>query len=329
MPDQQFPVQMDKLEDYRRTVAHKQDGTTEDFEEKLHGLEYKQQKKMPNTAWKRETWFKVKKNARPPRPPITTPSKALPAPSQQQQEQLQQERRYTEKKPKRPEEIATSNEQQPSSGQQPHTATSIPRPKEFPTTEDYWIREGHLWKRVRIKPRTTLYIPQRTQDGPDVTKLIPERTTIVKPTSGARWYRIDDDCTTLREATLNVPWTGPTNFDESTSYEDEVHDMDDEDPQQAKPARGLTAPAQPTQQERAEFELTHLPFRNWCPTCVANKGRADNHPKQTSKMPVVQFDLCYFKAAGEPTTTAILTGMDVETGMVKATVVGDKQQDCQ
>ena len=42
-------------------------------------------------------------------------------------------------------------------------------------------------------------------------------------------------------------------------------------------------------------------------------------------MPVVQFDLCYFKAAGEPTTTAILTGMDVETGMVKATVVGDKQ----
>ena len=46
-------------------------------------------------------------------------------------------------------------------------------------------------------------------------------------------------------------------------------------------------------------------------------------------MPVVQFDLCYFKAAGEPTTTAILTGMDVETGMVKATVVGDKQQDCQ
>jgi hypothetical protein len=46
-------------------------------------------------------------------------------------------------------------------------------------------------------------------------------------------------------------------------------------------------------------------------------------------MPVVQFDFCYFKAAGEPTTTAILTGIDAETGMVMATVVGDKQQDCQ
>ena len=332
MPDQQCPVPMDKLEDYRRTIAHKHDGTTEDFEEKLHSLEHTQQKRMLNTAWKGETWFKVKQNARPPKPPITTPAttgKALPAHNQQQQESLQQKRRYTEKKPERPEEMATSSEQQPSRSQQSHSATSIPRPKEVSATEDYWIREGHLWKRVHRKPRTELYIPQQTQDGPDVTKLNPERTTMVRPTSGARWYRIDDDWTTKRQATLNVPWTGSTNFEESTSYKDEVHDVDEEDPQHAKPARGLTAPAQPTQQEIAEHELTHLPFRSWCPTCVANKGRADNHPKQKSKMPVVQFDFCYFKTAGEPTASAILTGIDVETGMVMATMVGDKQQDFQ
>ena len=151
--------------------------------------------------------------------------------------------------------MATRNEQ-----------TSIPRPKELPTTEEYWIREGHLWKRTHIKPRTALYIPQQTQYGPDVTKLIPERTTIVKPTSGARWYRIDridDDWTTKREATLNMTWTGSTNFEESTSYKDEVQEVDEEDPQQAKPARGLEAPAEPTQQERAEHELIHLPFRSW------------------------------------------------------------------
>ena len=184
MPDQQCPVPMDKPEDYRRTIAHKHDGTTEDFEEKLHSLDHSQQKRMLNTAWKGETWFKVKKDSRPPRPPITTwsTSKALPAPSQQQKEQPQQRRRYTGKKPERPEEMATSKEQRPSSGQQPPTATSFPRTKELPTTEDYWMREGHLWKRTHIKPRTTLYIPQQTQDGPDVTKLILERTTIVKPT---------------------------------------------------------------------------------------------------------------------------------------------------
>ena len=46
-------------------------------------------------------------------------------------------------------------------------------------------------------------------------------------------------------------------------------------------------------------------------------------------MPVIQFDFCYFKTAGEPTTTAILAGIDVETGMAMATMVGDKQQDFQ
>ena len=155
---------MDKLEDYRRTIAHKHDGT-EDFEEKLHSPEHSQQKRLLNTAWKGETWFKVKKDARPPRSPITTSSKALPAPSQQQEEQPRQWRRYTEKKPERLEEMATSNQQRPSGGQQPPTATSVPRPKELATTEDYWMREGHLWKRIHIKPRTALYTPQQAQDG--------------------------------------------------------------------------------------------------------------------------------------------------------------------
>jgi hypothetical protein len=298
---------MDKLEDYRRTIAHKHDGTTEDLVEQLHSLDHSKQKRKLNTAWKGETWFKVKPNIRPPKPPIAsqdTTSRAQTASNQQQQSPALQKRRYTEKKPERPEEMAANKEQQPSSAQQSPSATGIPRPKEVPATEDHWIREGHLWKRVHIRPRTELYIPQQTQDGPDVTKLNPERTTMVRPTSGARWYRIDDDWTTKRQATLSVPWTGSTNFEESVTYKDEVQDEDEEHPQQAKPARGLTAPAQPTQQERAEHELTHLPFRSWCPTCVANKGRADNHAKQKSKMPVVQFDFCYFKTAGEATTTA-------------------------
>ena len=168
MPDQQCPVPMDKLEGYRKKA-----------EEKLHSLEHSQQKRMLNTSWKGETWFKVKKNVRPPKPPIATPTapnKAVPAPNQQQQEQAQQKRRYTQKKPERSEEMAASNEQQPSSEQKPHPTTSIPRPKELPTTEDDWIREGHLWKRDNIKPRTELYIPQQTQDGPGVTKMIPEKT---------------------------------------------------------------------------------------------------------------------------------------------------------
>ena len=334
MPDKTCPVPMDKLEDYRRTIAHKLDGTQEDFEETLHTLNHEQQRRHLNAPWKGETWFKVKAGAKPPMPAVSTPASETtkraiePSPAQAGQQASQPHqplRKYTGKQPERLEEQGAREQRQQQ--QQHYPATAVPTPQNTPPTADYWIREGHLWKRVHIQPRTDLYVPQQTQDGPDVTKLIPERTTMVKPTSGGRGYRIDDDWTTKTRATLNIPWTGSTNFEESTLYKEEVYDMDEEEPQQANKAKGLPQPAQPTAQERAEHELTHLPFRSWCPTCVANKGRADNHPRQRSKMPVVQFDFCYFKTAGEQQTTPILTGIDVETGMTMATVVGDKQQD--
>ena len=53
---------------------------------KLHSLEHNEQKSILNTAWKVETWFKVKKKAGPPKPPIaaqTTPNQALPPSNQQ------------------------------------------------------------------------------------------------------------------------------------------------------------------------------------------------------------------------------------------------------
>ena len=148
-------------------------------------------------------------------------------------------------------------------------------------TEGYWIREGHLWKRVHIKARTQLYIPQQTPDGPDVTLLIPERTTIAKPISGSQPYRIDDDWTTKTSATLNAPWTRSTNFEESTLYKEEVYNTDEEEPHQAKAAKGLPQPAQPTAQEGAEHELTHLPFRSGCPTkWVSNMDRQQRKSRQ-------------------------------------------------
>lgn len=318
------------------------DGTTEeDFVEQLHSLDHNKQKRMlDGPAWQGETWFKVKKSAKPPIPPITTPTaskqqtaQAEPTTQALGQQQQEARRRITGKQSEKQDEQQAPAEQAMGSRQhqpqQHYPGTAVPRPKDMVPTEDYWIREGHLWKRVHIKARTQLYIPQQTPDGPDVTLLIPERTTIAKPISGSQPYRIDDDWTTKTSATLNAPWTRSTNFEESTLYKEEVYNTDEEEPRQAKTAKGLPQRAQPTAQERAEHELTHLPFRSWCPTCVANKGRVDNHPKQTSKMPVVQFDFCYFKTAGEQTLTQILTGIDVETGMAMATIVSDKQQDFQ
>ena len=43
IPDKHCPFPLDKLEDYRRTIAQRRDGTTEDFEEQLHSLQHKQE----------------------------------------------------------------------------------------------------------------------------------------------------------------------------------------------------------------------------------------------------------------------------------------------
>ena len=186
-----------------------------------------------------------------------------------------------------------------------------------------------MWKRVHQPPRTDLYIPQQTHDGPNVTKLTTERSTFVMPTNGNRQYRIDDHWTTKTKATLNTPWTGSTNFQENTAYKDEYYTIEEEEQQQAIPAKGIKSPEQPTPQERAEHNLTHLPFRSWCPLCVQSKGKADAHKqqKQTSTTPVLQFDFCYFKTLGEIRTTPILTGIDVETGMAMAVVTDNKSGD--
>ena len=174
-----------------------------------------------------------------------------------------------------------------------------------------------------------LYIPQQTDDGPDVTWLTQQRTSIVRPTSGARGSAIEDDWTTQRRATLEFEWTGSTNFEEHTGYKDKFITEDVDDQQEANKAKVLPTPRQPIEQERMEHELTLLPYSSCCPGCVRSKGRADNRPKQHSKSPVIQVDITYYKAMGETKVTPILTVVDVETGMCMAVQVEIRTQQMQ
>eukprot|EP00435_Cladocopium_sp_Y103_P041886 s2323_g11.t1 len=336
-PDQQCPVPEDKLENYRRTIVHKADGTTEDIVEQYKDLTKPMKgRRLPGSTWSGETWFQVKPNIKPPPPPLpkVTPKKheqqrqTTPKQGTMKQQTAQQNKPQQQEQPGVPTKRYTSKQPQETATQQ-FPATAVPKPQDVATTGDYWIKEGNYWKRVHNIPRTDLYIPQQTHDGPDVTLLLPTRQTIVKPTSGARGYRIDDDWTTKTYAKLNHEWIGSTNFEVGTSYKDEYYEDQEEEQQQATKAKGIKAPAQPTPQERAEHELTHLPYRSWCPTCVQSKGRSDNHPKQQSRSPVVQFDFCFFKAHGETKTSTVLTGIDVQTGMCTAVLITDKQKDFQ
>ncbi len=245
-------VPVDKLEDYRRTIAQRRDGTTEDFEEQLHSLLPTQARRtLDGRPWTGETWFKVKPHFKPPKPAIAKQTSA-PTDPQGSKEIQQSTAPATRDMYKKPLDKPSTTLAHSAS-----TSTGIPNPKKTPaTTGGYWIKEGHQWKRVHEQVRTDLYIPQQTHDGPDVTQVFPDRTTFITPTNGNRPYRIDDDWTTKTKATLNILSTGSTNFEEQTSYKDEYYIIEEDEQRQAIPAKGLKSPDQPTPQERAKHNLT-------------------------------------------------------------------------
>ena len=319
LPYKTCPVPTDKLENYRRTIIKRLDKINEDFEEQFQSLSLQQQKRvLQGQAWTGETWFKVK-------PGTTVPTKATTITPQRVEDKTANRRpattftpthRFTTKAPASAQLMPTSKSQ-----------TTIPAPHTLDRTEDYWIQEGHMWKRVHIQPRNELYIPQQTQHGPNITKLKPDRVSFMHPQDGTRMTRFDDQWTPQQQRLTDKTWTGSTNFEEETTYNEEYITEDEDTQQSALPAKGIKAPQQPTEQERKEHNLTHLPYRSWCSICVESKGRANNHPQQkTSKLSVVQCDFAYIKGIHDKQVIPVLTAIDVETGMSMAIMVQDKQK---
>ena len=74
-----------------------------------------------------------------------------------------------------------------------------------------------------------------------------------------------------------------------------------------RPAKMLD-PQLPTKEEVEEHNLTHLPFRNWCPHCVRGAGRSADHRVHVRDdgLPEVQMDYCFLGAEGESTETVLV-----------------------
>ena len=52
----------------------------------------------------------------------------------------------------------------------------------------------------------------------------------------------------------------------------------------------------PSSEEIRQHNLSHVPYRNWCPHCVAGRGRSKPHRGHTSEreIPVIGMDFFYF-----------------------------------
>lgn len=97
--------------------------------------------------------------------------------------------------------------------------------------------------------------------------------------------------------------------------------------EEARKPRTLRDPGAPTEVEVEQHNVTHLPFRAWCPACVEGKARDKPHRKlddsENKGLPEVVFDYGFLGAEGED-TIAIQVARDRKTRMLFAHVVPKK-----
>ena len=86
-------------------------------------------------------------------------------------------------------------------------------------------------------------------------------------------------------ADTRVPVSPPTylhpldeeNVEEHKVAQEESGDGKEEEEEEAKVAKVASEPNQPTKDEISKHCATHLPYRSWCPHCVAGKKPDAQH----------------------------------------------------
>ena len=103
------------------------------------------------------------------------------------------------------------------------------------------------------------------------------------------------------------------------------HEADDGGEEDAG-VRVKLAPTQSSRTEKEKHEVTHCPFRSWCPTCVAGRGQKSGHKKQKrdgGELPRFSMDYGFLGAEGQP-TAVLLVVRELKTGMMQGMIVGKK-----
>jgi hypothetical protein len=112
----------------------------------------------------------------------------------------------------------------------------------------------------------------------------------------------------------------------------EVHDKEAnaEDPNREygqRPVRPLLDPKLPGEAEVRQHNLTHMPFRNWCPHCVRGRGKEMEHRrrKETEEpcMPEYHLDYC-FPGDEDGQKLTVLVAIERHSKMKKSVVVPSK-----
>ena len=115
------------------------------------------------------------------------------------------------------------------------------------------------------------------------------------------------------------------------SDESKVINGDDEesvgDEEESRVPKTKRAPHEPTNEEIRVHEVTHTPYRSWCPCCVAGRGRADAHRKldeEDKAIAGVHVDYWFLRDEPGGDSTPVLVAKDDSTKAFAAHIVFQK-----
>ena len=282
------PIPEGELDDWRLTIINRQGQEQEQLQENPTQLSKQElQRRLEGDNWTGETRLRRKIT-----PTRRATSKTTPT------RQSSQPQRLMDTPPTRPKIQLRAPQKIWRPKAAPSTDLDTTQPKETihrPLTaqednQDYWERQGEHWIRHHTTLRTTLFTPTHGPGHPPTSTLEPHRTTITHNNFGEVSQR-EDDWTVMGNAALPFQWKGTTRFTvkKDNEYIQENHDEGQQhEHHEAHRARGLRQPQQPTPQQIAEHNLTHLLYRNWCPICVQGKDaetstRNNNHDNPSFK----------------------------------------------
>ena len=111
--------------------------------------------------------------------------------------------------------------------------------------------------------------------------------------------------------------------------EDVANAETDDDNEGALIAKPLRKPGQPTDREKREHEVTHLPPRSWCPWCCFGRGISDHHSVKekgtVGDVPTISIDYCFMGSSSVAASeNPVLVAYDNSTSAVAAYLVGTK-----
>ena len=185
-------------------------------------------------------------------------------------------------------------------------------------TSDRWIYTPAAWIRFHHVPRRTLYVPEEI-DAPHDCLGSHRLTLFYKTSTDQDGESCEDQWNVDNNRDVGFIWTGLTLFQTSNCISDTVKQGIRD--KAAKDTKALHRSKDPTEQQRAVHNLTHLPYRSWCEHCTKAKSQST---RQIDKQPVIQIDFFFIHTGPDVGKRLVLTAVDIQTGLATAVLVPHK-----